>query len=271
MGLWKSISERPVLKHLVFIMIVSVILIWSITIVLKVYTMHGKTITVPDFTGMTIDQLDKFALDNKLQYIVVDSLYDFKKPAGTVITQDPYAGMKVKEYRTVYLTVVAKLPEQVSVPNLVDLSLRQATSMLETYGLKLGRLEYTHSEFKNAVLEQKFRGRVIKADMTVKLGSAIDLVLGDGLKGGKVTVPFLIGKSVADAHAMLRALSLNIGSETFVDVKDTAEARVYSQKPGITSRTPLNMGEAVSLWYKSYKKVDFDKYIEQLKKDSLHQ
>lgn len=174
----------------------------------------------------------------------------------------------MKENRTIYLTVVARMPEQVTVPNVIDLSLRQAASMLETYGLKVGRLEYVASEFKNAVLEEKYRGRTCKGDMTVKVGSAIDLALGDGLKSGKISIPFLIGKTYAEAHKILLSMSLNTGPETFIDFKDTSEAKVYMQKPDYKDRTPLRMGETVSLWYKSYKKFDFDKYLTDLSKDS---
>ena len=184
MKLLKFISERPVLKNIVYILLVSLLLVWIISFAMRIYTQHGKTITVPDFTGLSIDKLDDFCTEHKLSYLIIDSIYDFKKPKGSVITQEPYIGAKVKENRTIYLSVVATMPEQISVPDLIDLSLRQASSMLETYGLKLGRIEYTHSEFKNAVLEQRYRGRTIKPEMTVKFGSAIDLVLGDGIKGG---------------------------------------------------------------------------------------
>jgi eukaryotic-like serine/threonine-protein kinase len=175
------ISERPVLKNILFMLLVFALLIVITMTYLRFYTLHGKTIAVPDFTGLTIDKIDGLATQNNLKYIINDSIYDFKKPKGTVALQDPPAGFKVKQGRKIYLTVIAQMPEQVNVPNLIDLSLRQATSMLETYGLKLGRIEYTHSEFKNAVLEQKYKGRQINPDMTVKIGSTIDLVLGDGL------------------------------------------------------------------------------------------
>ena len=183
MKIWDFISKRPILKHIIYMVLVTLCLIWIITFILKIYTQHGKILIVPDFSGKTMDNLDDFAADNKLKYIIIDSVYDFKKPKGTVISQEPYVGAKVKEYRTIYLTVVAKTQEQVSVPDLIDLSLRQALSILETYGLKPGRIDYTHSEFKNAVLQQRYRGRAINSEMTVKLGSAIDLVLGDGIKG----------------------------------------------------------------------------------------
>ena len=82
-------------------------------------------------------------------------------------------------------------------------------------------------------------------------------------------MPFLIGKTYYQAHKILHALSLNIGTETYMDSRDTAEVKVYMQKPGITSKTPLNLGEPVSLWYKSFKTFDFNKYVDKLKKDSL--
>jgi eukaryotic-like serine/threonine-protein kinase len=183
MKIWNFISERPLLKNIIYMILVTFCIIWIVTYILKIYTQHGKILIVPDFSGITIDKLDEFSAEKKLKYVIIDSIFDFKKPKGTVISQEPIVGSKVKEYRTIYLTVVAKTPEQISVPNLIDLSLRQAVSILETYGLKLGRVEYTHSEYKNAILEQRYKGRGIHPDMTVKIGSAIDLVIGDGIKG----------------------------------------------------------------------------------------
>jgi eukaryotic-like serine/threonine-protein kinase len=268
MNILKFISDRPIGRHILFIIFTTLFLVWLIMAYLKHYTLHGQSIIVPDFVGISTDKLDENTSKNNLTYLIVDSIYDFTKPKGTVVSQEPYPGAKVKQNRTVYITVVAKMPEQVSVPNVIDLSLRQAMSMLETYGLRVGRLEYIPSEFKNAVLEQKFRGHHVKPDMKVKVGSAIDLVLGDGLKPGKIRTPFLIGKTFTEAHKILNSLSLNIGDETFLNFSDTSEARVFRQKPEYNNDTPLRMGETVSLWYKSNKKFNFDNYIKELQKDT---
>ena len=265
----KFISDRPVLKHIIYTILLTFCLIWLIGLILKHYTLHGKSIIVPDFTGISTEKLDEFSSSKNLNYMIVDSIYDFSKKKGAVVTQDPYPGAKVKRDRTVYVTVVAKMHEQVSVPNVIDLSLRQAVSILETYGLRVGKLEYVPSEYKNAVLEQKYRGRNVKPDMTVKAGSAIDLVLGDGFKSGKIRTPFLIGKSYAEVHKLLHSLSLNTGAETFMDFKDTLEALVFRQEPDYKNTTPLRIGESVSLWYKSKKKFDFDNYLNELAKDTI--
>lgn len=182
MGINNFFSKNPVIKHLIYILATSFAIVLITMYILRIYTMHGKVIDVPDFTGKSIDLLDKFSSNHKLKYIIIDSIYDFKKVKGTVANQIPAAGSKVKENRTIYLTVIANSPEQIQVPDLKDLSLRQAISILETYGLVPGKIEYINSEFKNAVLEQKYKDKPITPDFTVKVGSAIDLVLGDGIK-----------------------------------------------------------------------------------------
>jgi beta-lactam-binding protein with PASTA domain len=180
--IWDYISAKPILKNIIYMFLLSLALIWITMFILRLYTQHGKTISVPDFSGVSLNKLGEFAESNRLRYIIIDSIYDSKKPRGSVASQEPVPGSKVKEGRTIYLTVIANMPEQVIIPNLIDLSLRQAVSILETYGLKPGRIEFRHSEFKNAVLEQRYKGRATKTDQAVKLGSAIDLVLGDGIK-----------------------------------------------------------------------------------------
>src|SRR5688572_26971203 len=72
---------------------------------LNSYTHHGESITVPDLRGMTQEKLEHFLENKHLQYKVVDSLFETKKAPGTILEQDPAPDSKVKENRTIYLTV----------------------------------------------------------------------------------------------------------------------------------------------------------------------
>src|SRR5207244_4487249 len=94
--------------------------------------------------------------------------------------------------RTIYLTVNAMMPPLVKMPNLVDLTLRQASAKLETYGFKLGTLEYVPDLAKNAVLSQKVKGKKIEPGTLIEKGVTVTLVLGDGLSDNKVSVPRLL-------------------------------------------------------------------------------
>src|SRR5690242_15689223 len=102
------------------------------------YTHHGESITVPDVRGLSEEKLIRFIEDKHLQYKIVDSLFEDGKEPGTVIEQDPKPGSKVKENRTIYLTVNSSKPPKVKMPNLVDVSFRQAEAILQTFGLRVG-------------------------------------------------------------------------------------------------------------------------------------
>ncbi len=239
-------------KQIAIFIIVTVLLLWIGTKFLDFYTMHGSTIVVPNFVGLSIngDKVKDLADDNHLEYIISDSIYDATKPKGMVLAQDPLPGTKVKKYRKVYITVIANNPEHVKMPNLLDLTLRQAIAMLETYGLKVGKLTYKPDIAENSVLSQNYKGKPINPDVVIDKGSKIDLVLGKGLGNETVSIPNLIGKDREDAIKAINSASLNVGVETFDDENDTINVKVYKQSPD-KSQGYIRVGSPVDIWYKS--------------------
>ncbi len=255
MGFIGFIKSRTFWKHTLIAIILTIVLLWVSLRLLNVYTRHGSSVTVPDFKGISIGALEDFASDYDVEYIINDSLYDYSMPKGTVVLQDPKPGTRVKKNRVIYLTVVALRPEQVAMPNLVDLTMRQAASMLETFGLKAGSLTYVPDIAHNAVLRQKYKGLDIKAGTMIEKGSRIDMVLGKDQENTSTGVPDLYGKTQSEASELLQKASLNIGNEVFLDGNDE-HARVYKQQPG--QNASIQYGGAVDLWYRSDKKFDFN-------------
>jgi beta-lactam-binding protein with PASTA domain len=205
--------------------------------------------------GKQIGELPEYADDYDVTYEIIDSVYDNNLPKGSVVLQDPAAGSKVKDGRKIYLTVVALKQEMVEMPDLLDLTLRQATAMLETYGLIVGKLKYVPDIALNAVLQQKFKGNKIEEGALIEKGSKIDLVLGQGEDNEKVEIPDVYGMKQGEAIRALKANSLNVGNEIFEDGPDTTVSRAYKLKPGI--RNVVTMGTSVDIYYKSEKKHDF--------------
>ena len=249
------IKSRLFIKHTLIAFLLTIVLIWVILRLLNLYTRHSTYITVPDFSGISTEQLDNIASDNGLQVLIIDSLYNYSLNKGTVAIQDPLPGSKVKKNRKIYVTVVAMKPEQVGMPNLVDLTLRQATAMLETYGLKTGSLIYVPDFAHNAILKQKFKGKEIKPGTLIEKGSKIDLVVGKSEDNALTIVPDLFGQKQSQALDLLQNASMNIGSEVFMDGNDTIHARVYKQKP--EANTSVQYGGSVDLWDRSDKKFYF--------------
>ncbi len=216
---------------------------------LNAYTEHDITVEVPDFIGVPIADIETFADTTDVEYEIVDSLYSDELPRGTVADQDPAVGYAVKRGRKVYLTVNAVMPQQVVLPDLRNLSLRQAKAILETVGLKLGELEYVPDIAQNAVLDQKIAGVAAVKGESVYHGTTVDLVLGDGLSNTKVPVPYLIYYHLNEAIERIKSASFNLATfKLDTTVTDTSLARVVKQVPAYNENELLPMGSSIILY-----------------------
>ncbi|MDP4240800.1 MAG: PASTA domain-containing protein [Bacteroidota bacterium] len=255
------IKSRIFLRHLLVSVLITIALLFAVFQILAVYTFHGSEVTVPDYEGLTLNELKASATYSDFDFVVVDSVYDPHKEKGTIVTQDPLPNSKVKQHRKIYLTVIASVPEKVSMPDLKDLTLRQAIATLQTYGLQLGRTELVPDIGTNAVLKQMFQGHEVKPGTMMEKGAVIDLVLGQGLGGTRIKVPFLIGMTRSAVLKLLSADSLYVGAEIYMDKKDTVNARVYKQSPAYSSGLYLNIGQSIDLWFKSDESFDWNTYM----------
>lgn len=247
------IKSKFFLKNLVFSLVLLFVLVWGVLKWLDVYTHHGELVEVPDFTGIKMADLDAFIQDKRLKYTVIDSVYDPKGPKGVVIRQEPEKKINVKENRTIYLYVTTILPPQVTMPKLMDKSLRQAASILETYGLKLGRARYVPDQCANCVLQQFVKGKKVEPGTQLPKGSVVDLVVGKGLSGEKIPVPNLLGLTRAEVLDRLSEYSLNEGAVTFEQPADSGRARVYRQVPGPSKEDNISMGSSIDLFFTNKK------------------
>lgn len=245
----KKSTGKILLYNLIAAVLVSALVLGGTYSWLSSYTHHGESISVPDVKGMSIKKTEKFLNEKNLEYKVVDSMFVLGKKPGEVLEQDPAADSKVKEGRTIYLTVNASRPPKVKMPNLVDVSFRQAEAILQSFGLKVGKTSYQPDLAKNAVLEQHYKGRTIKPGTEIDKGSVIDLVLGDGVGNAEVLVPDLVGLTRGEALFALKGSSLNVGT-LHIDpgTRDTNNAKVYRQIPEADGSTTLRLGEAVDLY-----------------------
>ncbi len=257
MGFFGFVRTKYFWMHTALAVVLSIVLLWVTLKVVSLYTLHGTSIEVPDFTGKYISELEDYADEYDVTFEIIDSVYDQSLTKGTVILQDPIGGTPVKEDRKVYLTVVSQHAEMVSMPELVDLTLRQASAMLETYSLKVGKLTYVPDIAQNAVLQQKYKGRSIATGTRIEKGSKIDLVLGQGEENVKIEVPDVYGLKQGEALRQLKVAGLNIGEEHFEDGRDTTVSRVYKVVPG--KHSVVTMGTNVEVYYRSEKKHSFTK------------
>lgn len=174
--------SKKFLKHFSLAIGIGAVLIWITLQSLSWYTKHDDYIIVPDFRGLYFQDVIGNPENRDYQFAITDSIFDPDKPKGAVLSQDPYPGSKVKVNRRIYITIVSVVPEKTTMPDLKFLTLRQAQSMLESAGLKTGRLLYIRSFDEDAVQNQLFEGRPIQPGTVLDKGSTIDLTVGMGAK-----------------------------------------------------------------------------------------
>lgn len=268
-GLLRFLRSKTFFKNLALAIIAAGILFFILVKYLDYYTMQGDELVVPNFYGKTLAQLDSAEYNKYFDFYVIDSMYDDSNRKGAVVIQNPVPGSKVKKGRNIYFTIVASTPEMVTMPDLRDLTLRQAINILESNKLKTGKLIYQPSFDKNAVLEQMFDNDTIMPGDTIPRGSVIDLVIGSGERNYPIPVPFLIGKTRDEAIYELNTASFNLGNEFFMDSVTDKHARVYMQDPRWDSDISHFPGDSIYLWYKSDELFDFDAYLQTFSPDSL--
>ena len=238
--------------------IVLVIAIIFFFIYLPNATNHSESVTVPDLTGIKVEELEKFLNDHDLRYAVNDSSYSEEHPPLAVLRQFPKAGSKVKLNRVIYVSLNRVTPPTMPVPDLVDRSLINAEVVLKSNELKRGRIIYEASQFQNLVLEMRMNGQPILAGTRIAKGSTIDLVVGDGNGPADFTIGNLIGDSYERALFKLRGWNLHLGNVQIPEGVDTTgiEPIVFKQFP--LAGDSVRVGDPVDIWIapKGYKEPD---------------
>jgi eukaryotic-like serine/threonine-protein kinase len=264
MNLITFLKSKTFRLHLIIAIVSGIVLLWVSLKMLDQFTRHGRTVEVPNLVGLNREQAQQVLKRMNLRPVINDSIFDTTREKGSVASQNPLAGAEVKKNRTIYLTTVAILPEMVAMPDLTDLSFRQAQALLQAHGLLVGQLEYVPNIARNAVLQQKFNRGTIQPGTSIEKGTAINLVLGTGVGSSFVTVPLVIGKTREEAIALINSSSLNVGQEVYLD--DTNEnLRVYQQSPNaLKIREKVSMGSTIDLYYRSTETFNFDEYTKEI-------
>ena len=172
------------LAALAVVVLVFIALQW-----LKSTTNHGEFVEVPDFSKMSVMEMRKAVEDAGLRYQVLDSSnYNPDYPRFSILEQNPPAGNKVKANRKIYFTVNPSGYKKVSVPDIIQVTQRNASSMLKAVGLDVERVTYIDELGKDMVYNMKFKGKYIKPGDRLPKTSKVELICGNGTIPGSARV-----------------------------------------------------------------------------------
>ncbi len=269
MKAFNFLTKRAFYINLLIAIALVVIIIEVAFLSLKGYTRHGEEIVVPNFVGLNCDSILEQCKDD-FNFVMLDSVYTKNLPEGSIYQQDPLPNSNVKKGRNLYYVKVSEAPEKVVMPNLKNLSLRQAMVALRANGLNVSELEFVDHFARNAIVEQEFKGEVIEPGTELVKGSSIKLKVGYGRDDERTHLPNLLATHKSDVRNILHEASLNIGREYHMDEDENKRYRVYKMKPVYDIETLVKLGSTVDVWYRSEANFDFDSFERELKnKESM--
>lgn len=216
------------------------------------YTDHGEFITVPELKGMKLDEAVKALEDRDLGYLVIDSIYDKKAEAGTVMEQSPVAESQVKDGRQVYLTIYSFSPP------LEKLGIKEgdfaqvAMIKLNNKGIEFDTLYEDNNTYAGSIIKVTYKGRLTSPEDLIPKGDKVKLVIGRAVKS-KSIVPDLHGLTCRQAEILLDSLNFvcNCRFEPGINLptaQDSASYRVCRQDPEHDPILGASPGRIVDLW-----------------------
>ncbi len=200
----------------IYILIISIALFGALTLftmdrlVMPMYTNYNTGITVPDVTHLSLEEAQELLTSKGFRHEIVAQRAHDAFPPNYVTDQTPDPEVIVKPNRKVYLTVNTSTRPLITVPDVINLSQRNAEIQLQNFGLRVGNISYESSRFRSTVLRQS-----VRPGANVERGTVVDLVVSDGLGSRMVELPDIRGMRVAEGQQQLRINGLRIGSIRF--------------------------------------------------------
>lgn len=236
---WKVILNLVIAVSL-FLGLIFLTLNW-----LKYHTNHGKEIPVPNVMNMSVYDAIKVLEDSGLKYKVDSGEFQPKYKPLQVLQIWPRPGSRVKNNREIEIRINPKTWAKVSVPNILERYKVLAFKQLERVGLKVGDTIYEPNIQRDAVLQMRMNGNIVKPGDLLDRFSTIDLVIGTGPKRD-VPVPNVIGLTVAEAKQIIADNLFEVGLIEFEDGKGDLTDIVYYQDPA--SMNLRDQGMQIDIW-----------------------
>lgn len=175
-----KLIKNPYVLNLLLAVVVACALVFGTLKWLDSYTRHNEAVVVPDVKGLGLEEAAEFFKNSNLRYNVIDSVFSKDVKPGAIVELVPMAGSKVKEGPIVFVTVNALTSQMATIPEVEDLSFRQAYAILRARGFEKIEIEYVPGDFKDLAIGVELHGRVLQKGEHVPLVAPLVLKVSSG-------------------------------------------------------------------------------------------
>jgi serine/threonine-protein kinase len=208
---------------LAFILAAGVSAYLTLTLIIK----SEDTVIVPDLIGKDVVYALEFLTDLELNTKVKGSEFSDNFPKNHVTFQDPVAGTEIKKDRDVRI-IISKGPKQVSMPNLVSLSVQQAGLILEENSVCKGKLSQTYNDNME---KDRIIAQAPSPGSMITRGTCVNLLISLGDRPKAYKMPDLNGVVLDEAMLSLEKANLMIGEIKSSLNKNKPRNIILNQEP----------------------------------------
>ena len=175
-----KLIKNPIIVNLLLMVVITCVVIYGVLVWLDGYTRHNEAVVVPDVKGLKMEEAVSFLENNGLRYSVIDSVFSKDVAPGTIVELVPSVGSKVKEGLIVFVTINALSSQMGMVPEIEDLSFRQAYALLKARGFNNIEIKYVPGDFKDLALGVSMNDRSLHKGEQIPLAAKLLLEVSSG-------------------------------------------------------------------------------------------
>lgn len=177
---WIKIIKNPFVASFLLAITIVFGLIFGTLRWLDSYTRHNEAVVVPDVKGLTIEQAMPFLNEKGIRYNIIDSVFSKDVEPGAIVEIVPNSGSKVKRGRIVFVTINANTSQMAVIPEVEDLSFRQAYALLRSLGFSSVEVKYVPGDYRDLAIGVERNGQIAEPGIHVPLNANLVLVVSSG-------------------------------------------------------------------------------------------
>src|SRR6185369_1575142 len=124
--MFQFITKRPFWVNLLAVIGLGFLIVIIFLQSLNHFTHHGEYLKIPEVKGKSIADATLLLENQGFSIVIQDSIYNDTIPKLVVVKQFPEPDATVKVNRTVYLVVSRSIAPIIEMPNLINMSFRNA-------------------------------------------------------------------------------------------------------------------------------------------------
>jgi eukaryotic-like serine/threonine-protein kinase len=190
------------------------------------FAIQGREVVMPNVVGQKALEAEQMLRGRGLGMQVEDRTYS-PATADVVMRQTPPPGMKVKVGQSAHV-IISLGPQQATIPNLDDLSVRAARIELLRNGLQAGEISsvYLASSVSDVVTQQD------PVPGTSNVTSPhVDMLVSLGPRPVGYVMPDVVGQSLNDAESKLTGIGMKSPKLTLTPLPGGLHGTVVGQTP----------------------------------------